>query len=238
MTTLRSGCIDLPSKRDYVYGEERLGSQEIPDWIDNRGIYALDQGGANSCTAYALAHTLAIILTRTYKQQVTVDAASMWANQFIYPGTANEAWGDYLQSALKGAKHSGFYAQINGKWELCFIDKYNRIPTEDKMIQALADHRPVYSGIEWFSNAVRDGFWGERSNSIGGHAGCFHSYDFRGERKFFEGINSYGGDWRPIANDPGDFRLDVKDYDKLMSKYVVEIRVPTELAIDGEVVIK
>lgn len=217
------GCLDLPDPQDYDL--ERMGyasAEPLKDFVDLKNFFCLDQLRDNSCTSHALAHVIMIMLTMRYKEKITASAASMWTNQFQYPGTASLK-GDYLLSALKSAKHFGVKVLVPSinKWITIPIESYGRLRSDSEVYEVMSNRYPVFTGVPWYFKGIDSkGYWQRTRSLIGGHAGCCAGYN---KEKTVFMPNSYGESWRKVKGRPGDYLLKEENIDALMSKYILRL---------------
>jgi len=214
---LRSGAKDLPDKRDFsaehLFG---MAPMAIPDSIDlTYDLAALDQQETNHCTAYSLTHIHEILNTMEHHQKMRFNPEEQWNNQLEYPGTATEAQGDYIQSALKSLRKYG----LKNNNRTYNIQGYAKINT-DSIKYWLAKKFPIFTGTEVtrtnYMKAEYEGIYGGRDGEIiGGHAVCIVGY----KPGFFIVRTSWGADWGKFKN--GNFLIREADISLIMTPYII-----------------
>ena len=220
----RLGAMDAPDGRDWK--PERIGAKPFvgdlpdkPDRILGDGTYPMDQGDSMRCTAYSQSGAVATVQTRKEQAICTTDPLDQWENQLVYPSTATEKNGDYIQSAIKAAKEYGVQILVNGKWKTVKIKSYARIKSVD-IKRYIANGYVVCTGCYW--RGMDGAYLKFSGQAYGGHAFFIHSYDNTIEGKPVIARNSWGK-WGKIKRGNGDFYIKEENLDQLMSCYIFEL---------------
>lgn len=240
------GALDLPDKRDYTPVKMFGSSANYPKPIRAKGkpvhlgagIYALNQKG-NTCTSQALTAGMQIMFTlgqdfgKTNDNYIGVTdrkPLDLWATQKIKydgtEGTANDAYGDYLQNALKTALKVGVPMLVGSKILIVRLKSYARIQT-DKVEYWTRRGHPVFTGSKWIVGKLgsksrsydANGFLFERENGkdTGGHAYLL----VKSENESITMINSHGERWGVFKD--GTALLSPQKQKELMSKYIFDL---------------
>jgi len=210
----KKGAVDKPDERDYD-AVERLGSYEdkLPKEVDLLNTSPDNQGYTNKCTAYATSHAMRIMNIMEHKNKaIWFDPDLQWENQKEYPGTAEDALGDYVQSALKSAVRFGFEA--GGR--VYTADKYARC-MKPKVKDMLAKGYPVVTGA-YTANPMCDLDWNyiKPKSKGGGHA--FVLVGYSDVEKCYYAFNSWG---RWGIKGTGVFKIRYEDFSSIFSCYVL-----------------
>lgn len=221
------GAKDKPSVKDW--SPERLGISPItgdlpdkPERVLGDGTYPLNQNNTMRCTAYAISGAIATLKTREQHLKCTPDPTDQWENQMVYPGTATEKNGDYIQSAVKTLKQYGLKILIDGRWETVRIKGYARIRNTD-LKNYIAAGYTIFTGSSW-RGIDEKGYLKFSGDFLGRHAFFIHSYDNTIEGKPAIARNSWGK-WGKIKNGNGDFYIKEKNMGQIMSCYVFDLEI-------------
>jgi len=167
----------------------------------------------HNCTAYATSHAMRIMNIMEHKNKaIWFDPDLQWENQKEYPGTAEDALGDYVQSALKSAVRFGFEA--GGR--VYTADKYARC-MKPKVKDMLAKGYPVVTGA-YTANPMCDLDWNyiKPKSKGGGHA--FVLVGYSDVEKCYYAFNSWG---RWGIKGTGVFKIRYEDFSSIFSCYVL-----------------
>lgn len=181
--------------------------------IDN--TYIKNQGFTNHCSAYGTSVSFESALIRRDRAYYALLAEEQWKNQLEFPGTADEAVGDYTISALKSLRKFGL--QFDGAQY--HIKSYARI--REKSVEGfkkhLAEGRTIITGA--FVNrpfADRNHVWIKPSERKYGHLWIIIGYD--DIKRQFICQNSWGNRW----GDKGYFYSGYEHINSLFASYVLE----------------
>jgi len=256
------GAYDLPDQRDYTPKKMFGGITNYPPQIYAGAVhinllgrfYARNQGNIQNCTSQALTAGMQIQAEkgRYYFKKTDnlvgnhdVLPEELWQDQFVnYEGTygtANAKLGDYLQNALKTARHRGVLSIIDGKLVVLKLKSYGSIKNSEVDAWLERGHT-IFTGSEWvlglnggrYTSFNKYGFLFSKNESgvkkAGGHAFLLIGRTIEKSKIM---LNSHGERWGLFKN--GTAMINEKKLKECFTKYIFTLdwdHLENQLAVE------